>query len=297
MEAEGAKRELIRAVKSILRPLVRQLIARGVTFPAFSRLAKEVYIEVATRHFALPFKRQTDSRVALVTGITRKEIGQVRRGKDPAGDPGLFDLGLATRVVGRWTSDESYLDSERRPRTLTYDDPSQAGTFVDLVADLGGDIPPRAVLDELIRVGAVSLSPRGDVRLQQPAYVPAEGTEEKLAILGRDVAELATAIVHNIDHVGQDAFLQRKVFYDNIGGEALPEVRARVSAAGQDFLQTMNRALAEYDRDRTPSAPGGSRTRTVVGLYYLEEETEPTDGEGKESPTAPPRDSERFQRS
>jgi hypothetical protein len=287
MAADRARRELIRAAKSILRPLVRQLIARGVTFPAFARLAKEVYIDVATKHFALPFKRQTDSRVALVTGITRKEIGQVRRGKEPAGDPVALGLGLATRVIGRWTSDDHYLDSNGRPRTLTYDDPSFGATFVDLVANLGGDIPPRAVLDELIRVGAVSLSTRGDVRLQQQAYVPAEGTEEKLAILGRDVAELIAAIGHNIEHPGRDAFLQRKVFYDNVGAEALPELRPRVLAAGQDFLQAMNRMLAEYDRDRTPAAPGGSRTRAVVGLYYLEEKIETTEGAEDEKSTAP----------
>jgi len=38
----------------------------------------EVYVDVAEQHFALPFKRQTDSRVAMVTGISRKEIAPLR---------------------------------------------------------------------------------------------------------------------------------------------------------------------------------------------------------------------------
>ena len=83
MVGSGPKQALLAAVRSILRPLVRQLIAYGITYPAFSRLVKEVYIEIGTRHFTLDFKKQTDSRVALVTGITRKEIGQIRRGQTP----------------------------------------------------------------------------------------------------------------------------------------------------------------------------------------------------------------------
>ena len=75
MVGSGPKQALLEAVRAILRPLVRQLIAYGITYPAFSRVVKEVYIEVGTRHFTLDFKKQTDSRVALVTGITSIQNG------------------------------------------------------------------------------------------------------------------------------------------------------------------------------------------------------------------------------
>jgi hypothetical protein len=272
---DRAKSELIRAVRSILKPLVRQLIAHGVTFPAFNRLAKEVYIDVGTKHFALPFKKQTDSRVALVTGITRKEIGQIRRGQAmPLIDAAHLDYGLATRVVGRWVTDKRYVDADGNPRALPYEDVPPQPSFVSLVDEIGGDIPPRAVLDELIRVGAVSLSPQGRVNLLSRAYIPARGTEEKLAILGSDAAELIGAISHNIDNPSDEAFLQRKVYYDNIGSEALAELRRRVREVGGSFVQQVNELLASYDRDRNPQAPGGARKRTVVGVYYIEEDYE-----------------------
>src|SRR5262245_18616879 len=76
-QPDAVRSALLQATRAVLRPLVRLLIAHGVTYPAFGRLAKEVYIDVGTRHFTLAFKKQTDSRVALVTGITRKEIGQI----------------------------------------------------------------------------------------------------------------------------------------------------------------------------------------------------------------------------
>jgi hypothetical protein len=81
---------------------------------------------------------------------------------------------------------------------------------------------------------------------------------------------LIEAIAHNIEHPSADAFLQRKVFYDNVGADALPELRGRVRTLGADFAQAVNQVLASYDRDRNPNAPGGERTRTVVAVYYFE---------------------------
>jgi hypothetical protein len=268
---DSAQRALLRAARAILRPLVRQLIAHGVTYPAFSRLIKEVYIDVGTSQFTLAFKKQTDSRVALVTGITRKEIGQIRRGQARRrSDAPEVENTLAARVVGRWLAGPPYAASDGTPRTLAYEAAAGPGSFTDLVGEVGGDIPPRAVLDELLRVAAVQLTPRGDVRLTAPAYVPAQGVEEKLDMLGTDAAELIEAIAHNIEHPSAEAFLQRKVFYDNIGAAALPELRGRVRTLGGDFAQAVNQVLGTYDRDRNPDAPGGARTRAVVAVYYLD---------------------------
>ncbi|MBI4517401.1 MAG: hypothetical protein HY699_16480 [Deltaproteobacteria bacterium] len=273
MDEDRTKRALIRAVHAILRPLVRQLIAHGLTFPAFARIAKEAYIEVATQHFALSFKKQTDSRVALVTGITRKEIGLIRRGQTPPPSAAAqLSYGLATKVIGRWVAERRYLAGDQSPQDIPYESGGNAVSFAGLVDEIGGDIPPRAVLDELIRVGAVELLRNGSVRLLQRAYVPAQGTEEKLAILGTDAAELISAITHNIDQPAADAFLQRKVYYDNIGAEALPELRQRVRTAGGEFTQAINTLLSSCDRDRNSAAPGGARKRVVVGVYYLDED-------------------------
>ena len=274
--ADPTRRALLGAVRAILRPLVRQLIARGVTYPAFSRLAKEVYIEVGTRHFTLSFKRQTDCRVALVTGITRKEIGQIRRGQAarPA-DAMELAHGVAARVVGRWRAAPPYAAPDGAALTLSYDRAGDAASFVDLVGEIGGDIPPRAVLDELLRAGAATLTPRDAVRLTAPASLPARDVEAKLARLGTDAAELIEAITHDIEQPS-DAFLQRKVFSDHIGAAALPEVRSQVRRLGDDFARAVQQVLGSYER--TAAAPGGAGARAVVAVYYFDAPAQTSDG-------------------
>lgn len=282
MQDDQAKQELIEALRAILQPLVRLLIANGITFPAFARVGKEVYIEVGTRDFSLTFKKQTDSRVALVTGITRKEIGQIRRGQVPRpASKATQSYGIATRVISRWLSEDTYRNPSGEPLALVYDEAEGSPNFVNLVAEVGGDIPPRAVVDELIRVGAVELTPAGRVRLVQRAYIPISAAAAKLAILGNDAAELISAIAHNIEAPQDDAFLQRKVFYDNIGADGIVELRRLVREAGGEFVQQMNEAFAHLDRDRNTDAPGGRRQRAVLGVYYLDGDyRSPDDDEG-----------------
>ena len=74
--AEEVKEHLRRAIALTLKPLVRLLIAQGVTHAEFSETAKEVYVEVAVRNFEKEGKLNK-SRIAILTGLTRKEVKNV----------------------------------------------------------------------------------------------------------------------------------------------------------------------------------------------------------------------------
>jgi hypothetical protein len=139
-----------------------------------------------------------------------------------------------------------------------------------LVRSLAGDIPVRAVLDELIRLGSVRLLADGDVELVREARIPAGDPEAMLAILGSDPAELYATIAHNIENANA-AWLQRKVAYANIGADALDTLRAESRQIGEDFVRRADALLSSYDRDRNAGAPGGTTSRVAIGVYYFEE--------------------------
>ena len=289
MLSRPQKRQFVVAIRRLLRPVVRQMIAYGIAYPAFNRILKQMFVEIAEHEFSLPFKRQTDSRLALVTGISRKEIAQLRRQKQSVTDMPDVEDSVITHVIGRWMAGPPFAAPDGVPRRLQYesDDPRGA-SFSRLVRELGADIPVRAVLDELLRLGSVALQPDGDVELQHEAHIPAAGTEGKLALLGSDPAELFSTIIHNVEHA-KTHWLQRKVVYDNIGSNALQALQNEARRAGEDFVRRANALLASYDRDRHPDAPSGRRSRVVLGVYYFEEPTEqstPTDDSN--TPSVPP---------
>ena len=269
MERESA---LLHGAQRVLRPIVRQLLRHGVTFTTFSQLAKRVYYQVASEEFVLPDRKQSDSRVALITGLTRRDVAALRERRESAPAPDL-DVNLATRLIDRWTTDRRYVTDSGAPRQLPLESKRSGGpSFSQLVREIGGDIPPRALLDELIRVNCVELQATRTVRLLQRAYIPASDSPERIEMMGEDIAEFATVIAHNLESSPHDAFLQQKVVYDNIGEEGLARLRAELRRLGEAFLRRVNRVVSVNDRDRNPKAPGGARKRVVMGVYYSQDD-------------------------
>jgi hypothetical protein len=246
-------RALSDAAQGVLRPLVRILLRNGVPYGAFAEMARRVYAEVAQREFALPGKKQTVSRISTLTGLTRKDVTRIQSEAAPgAADHERYNR--PARVIGGWVRDKRYHDRRGHPAEL----PMEGGTrsFSALVREFSGDIPPRAMADELARVGAIEVVP------------------EKIGILGADVADLIRTIDHNLTCPPGVAYFQRRVSYDNVPLELLPALSRKLSRKAQSCLESMDRVLAAADRDRSAQAKGTGRARTGVGIYYFEERSE-----------------------
>ena len=69
------------AVRAILRPLVRALIAQGVTAPSFYRIIKQTYVEVAANAAG---NAATDSQVSVMTGVHRRDVKTLRAAETDA---------------------------------------------------------------------------------------------------------------------------------------------------------------------------------------------------------------------
>lgn len=265
-----------KAVRTLLRPLVRILLGAGVPCGVLVEQVKRVYVDVARTDFNLPRRKPSISRASVLTGLTRKEVSRLWKMLADAGEPAVDKYNRAARVISAWVRDERFGDARGGPASLPLqvDSPADGPSFAELVAQHSGDMPARAVLDELVRVGAVEALKNGNYRLVERAYVPAKGQEEKLGILGTDVAELLTTINHNLESKPEDAFFQRKVLYDNLPIECLPGLRERTARAGQALLEDFDLQMSNLDRDATPTIMGTGRATASIGIYYYQNVTE-----------------------
>ncbi|MDH5515335.1 MAG: DUF6502 family protein [Gammaproteobacteria bacterium] len=260
------------AALKILRALVRVLLRYGMPFEGFTELAKRVYIEVASKDFAINGRKQSISRISTLTGIYRREVSRILE------LPAINDADItarhnrAARVIGGWLHDPEYSDADGHARTLTL--AGDTPNFTHLVRKYSGDIPTRAILDELTRVGAVNQDKDGNIQLQSRAYVPKHGEADMIGILGTDVTDFISTIDHNLQHDEKDSRLQLKVVYDNLPQEAIDEFRTLASRRGRELLEEFNTWLAEHDRDTNPDSQGTGSVRAGLGIYYIEEDTE-----------------------
>lgn len=269
------------ALRQILTPLVRLLLRNGVAYGDLAEWVKQIYVEVANESFTIPGRKQSTARIATLTGLTRKEVQRLSRESAPLAYPN-DRYNRAARVISAWVRDARFHDpageEEAPPAELPFEgEPS----FSALVKEHSGDIPPRAILDELERVGAVES--RGErLRLLTPAYIPSSDDSEKIAILGRDVSDLIVTIDHNI-RAAEPAYFQRKVQYNNIPLALSAQVRAQIGQIGQRALEEMDRVMAQADRDANPAQveralaeqrvseqESGERVRSGIGIYYFQ---------------------------
>ena len=265
------QRALRRAIEQILRPLARVLLRHSVSFGAFEEMAKRVYVDVAYKEFGIPGKKPTTSRVAVLSGLTRKEVHHLLADSDDEEAEVANRYNRAARVLTGWARDADFLDADRQPRLLDAD--GEHG-FAELVKRHSGDMPARAVLDELVRVGAVRRHDDGRLELVTRAYVPQNSPVDKLGILGSDVAALIETIDHNLQHGADDPRFQRKVMYDAIPLTDLPAFRKLSAQQAQALLEKLDQWLAAHDVEESPASAGTPRARVGLGIYYFEDHLE-----------------------
>lgn len=259
------------AFRRLLRPFVRLLIRGGITFPAFAELARALYVDVAGRDLLSDSAERTDSRLSLMTGVHRKEIRRLReqRSDDP---PAPSALPPAAAVIARWLGQHVASDGSPLPLPRASD---EAGSFDDLVRAVTTDVRPRAVLDEMLSRGVVSLDADDRVHLAAAAFLPQPGAAEQLFYFGRNLRDHAAAATANILARGDAPFFDRSAHYDRL----TPETAASLERIGRDAAQRMlievNRAaqaLLEANDAAVAADPGQPLLRVNIGAYVLRDQ-------------------------
>jgi hypothetical protein len=267
---------LQKAITRLLAPLVRVLLRHGVSHAEFSSWAKQTYVEQAHQNFGIDGKKPTVSRLAIVTGINRKEVKRILELPADA-TPALSKHNRAIRVVTGWLQDSQYRSADGEPKTLTYGDAS--ASFNQLVKQYGGDVPARAVLDELLRVGTV-IQTDNQVSLAAKGYVPHESEEAMLELFATSARDLLTTLDHNVSGTDKPR-LQMSVAYDDVGEEGVKAFRQLSSKKALALLQELDKSLSQDDRGVNPTAGGTGRYRTGLGVYFVEEMVEDDQSDAK----------------
>jgi Family of unknown function (DUF6502) len=258
---------LATSVLQLLRPLVRVLLRHGMAYEDFAELVRRSYVDVAERDFALRGRKQTTSRISVITGLNRKEVARLQalQGQGETSDPALAGtMNRAAKVVVGWQRDHAADASGATPDL-------NAAQFAALVRRYSGDMPVRAVLDELRHAGAVTVNENGSYALRGEGYVPRATDSRKIALLGQHAADLLGTIDHNLSAPAEQAYLQQRVFADHIPAERLEAVRNAMRAAGQQALGGARDLLIANDAGDAEVAPGARRV--VLGVYYSESPT------------------------
>ncbi|MBT8081172.1 MAG: hypothetical protein KJO56_01965 [Gammaproteobacteria bacterium] len=267
--AQEVKDHLRRALSLMFKPLVRLLIAQGVTHAEFSETAKEIYVETALRHFEKDGK-VNKSRVAILTGLTRKEVKNVvDRALNTSDKEKTYSR--PSRVLTGWYSDPKFQGPYGIPLELPYESKDDDGpSFVQLVREYSGDMAPRQMLNQLLESAAV-VKVDDRYKAVRRIFLHSKLSPEMIQRLGSVGYRVFSSAAKNIDRDSETVgYFDRMVFADDgCSDRVIAEFNEFIKERGQDFLEeldvwfTSRKEESEKSKDRKETG--------VYMVHYVED--------------------------
>ena len=198
---QNTRQNLVDAISTMMKPLVRLLINNGVTHADFADILKDVYVDSAIRHFS-DNDRVNRSQIAVKTGLTRKEVKKVI-------DRALTDetqrrpRSRPERVLSGWHNDPNFTGPYGVPLELPYEAPEGEKSFCQLVRVYSGDMSAKVTLDELKRGGSVE-EKDGLLRATRRYFEPRALSAELIARLGDIGHKFFSTAAANIEKTKQN---------------------------------------------------------------------------------------------
>ena len=257
------------ALALVLQPLARLMIDHGLQLPSLVELLKKALVQEAVAAYGLADKGSSDTRIALLTGVHRKDVRRLREAPVSA-EPATPMVPVAAMVVARWISEPRYLNADQTARALART-PGRGSAgepdFTTLVAEVSRDVGARAVFDELARLGVVELLADGYVALKSSAFVPHEGLRESFHFLAANVSDHLATAVHNLAPQRRTPLmLDQSAFSRNLSAEQAQQLQQQArrlwATVLQHFLRT---ATVAEQRSETAAGP---KHRVCFGVYF-----------------------------
>ncbi|MGD0493656.1 MAG: DUF6502 family protein [Steroidobacteraceae bacterium] len=276
---QSVKDKLLAAFRYLLKPLVRLALKNGVSWPDFSSALKKAYVDVASRQLLASKMDVTEEGISLMANVDLQDVREVL---GSAGDSHYGRRAHAVSpmpvVLSAWHSDPKYAGPYGVLRDLEFDHHGTANnrgdTFSDLVNKYCPDYTPKAILDELLRIGAVADIGNGCYRAMSRSYIPDPLSAENIFYFARVMHNHAETLEMNLRPKanGGRGLIERSVFTQyGIPKDQHNAFDEFIRKRGQAFADDVDRWLTDRDAE-------GIKDGMQVGIsfyhYIVNEEDE-----------------------
>lgn len=251
-----------------MRPLVRLLVVNGVHYTAFAAALKRSFLDAAQTELARQGMASTDSALSLLSGVHRRDVRNLTRPSGAASAaPETPQFSFAGEVAARWMSDPRF-SSRGVPKPLPRS--GARASFDELVATISSDVRPRAVQDEMLRLGVVHEDDAGRLHFNPKGFAPRQGFEEMSWLLAANAGDHLAAGVANLQ--GEANFLEQSISCDELTADSAAKLQEAARRAWQvAFKAVMPKVQRQFDADAANAEPAARRHRMRVGMYYFSE--------------------------
>ena len=264
------KEHIFKAFRHFMRPIVRFLLRHGVTWDEFSELTKDMYVDVARAGYGLQGRPTNNSRVAMMTGLSRREVAHIRdRLLDDREDPAERRGNRISQILTGWHVDEEFTEAGQ-PKDLPETGPS--GSLSSLFKRYAGDLPHSALRKEMLQQGLIEETESGDHRVLKRDYIYTTLDPEIINQMSVSLHDHATTLDHNLNE--ERKFPTRfEGMADNarISSRSARIFMKLVETRGMEFLNEMDGWLSEHETDENKTT-SDREVRMGVGIYLIHDD-------------------------
>lgn len=267
---ENFKQRILDAFLVVLRPVVRILLRYGIGYKEFAEVTKTVFVDIASSDFGLRGRPTNISRVAVMTGLTRKEVRRLRDKVDVGDNSISVKCTPLADVLHQWHAQPEFTDSSGNPLVLPFSGGEKS--FTTLVRKYGGDIPAGAMRTEMKRVGVVLEDDSGSLKVVGRAFRPDSDHENLVTLLVHGAYSLLSNIQHNTAPDRSEAtWANRVAFTQSLRNQDTKQLRRITKDRIVDFAEAIDDVFIAYESLHEGNDSISDGNVVAVGLYYFEE--------------------------
>jgi len=261
------KEQVLHACRYLLGPIVRILLRSGVPWSDFAEMSKQVYVDMARRDYGLQGRPTNLARVAMMTGLSRREVGRVRNVLENQAEPAPHAEDRISRILTGWHVDPDFLDTAGTPLVLAADGVNASVT--QLLKRYAGDMPHGAMLKELLQLGLVETVADGGFRVLARDYVRTAQDPAIIRQMGIGLHDHAETLAHNVNEERtKPARFEGMASNPKVNRRYSRNFEQLIEERGQAFLEEIDVWLSRHEvADDHDSA--NAQTRMGVGVYLI----------------------------
>jgi hypothetical protein len=253
-------------------PVIRFLLKQGVTWNEFGELSKEAFVAVARADYGVQGRPTNNARVALLTGLSRREVAKVRdRLMDTDDDARDMQGNRISQVLAAWHVDAEFAENGK-PKDLS--PTGQSGSLSSLLKKYAGDLPHGAIRKEMQQRGLLCELENGRLRVLKRDYIYSEIDPEIVRRMGVALHDHAATLEHNLNEKRRSVpRFEAMADNLNISPKTFSAFQKLVASRGLSFLGDIDGWLSANEIDHEGDA-NARAARMGVGVYLIYDENE-----------------------
>ncbi len=265
---DTVQERILGALMIALRPIVRALLRGGIGYGQFAEICKSAYVDISSEDYGLRGRPTNISRVAVMTGLPKKEVRRLRDKSVGSDDETTIAPSPMASVLHRWYSHKDFLTESGEPKELHFD--SGKFAFSDLVRACCAEIPPGAMRAELSRINAVVESTDGRLRVVEKTVSGSETHAPLISGLNDLVYPAALALLEKTGDDDSDTWINKVVRTKRVRQGDLSRLRRLSSERLRECMQSITDLYDAYETLYAGEEHESDQVAIGVGVFCFE---------------------------